>query len=154
MQFVNIFLNFHNTNVATQNHASHCNVHTACLYIGRGKKWQRFQKPLLCYVKLCASFQSHPWNQNGLTVRKPSIRVKIGDFLSLEICQMTLNNNRASLLCHFKLCAWFRSHWRIWIGVSVPKRQIDDFLAKWPSNIKHCALFRHHTWIHIWVKSR
>ena len=38
--------------------------------------------PLICYVKLCASFKSHRWIQNGVTVRKRSIQVKIGDFLS------------------------------------------------------------------------
>ena len=38
--------------------------------------------PLLCYIKLCASFQSHWWIQTGVTVWKRSIRVKIGDFLS------------------------------------------------------------------------
>ena len=37
---------------------------------------------LLCYAKLCATFQSHRWFQAGFTVRKRSIRVKIGDFLS------------------------------------------------------------------------
>ena len=35
-----------------------------------------------CYVKLCASLQSHWWIQTEVTVRKRSIRVKIGDFLS------------------------------------------------------------------------
>ena len=34
------------------------------------------------YVKLCASFQSHQWIQTGVAVRKFSIWVKIGDFLS------------------------------------------------------------------------
>ena len=38
--------------------------------------------PLLYYIKLCASFQSHGWIQTGVTVRKRSIRVKIGNFLS------------------------------------------------------------------------
>ena len=38
--------------------------------------------PLLCYIKLCASFQSHQWIQTKVTVRKRSIRVKIGDLLS------------------------------------------------------------------------
>ena len=38
--------------------------------------------PLLCYIKLCASFQSHRWIQTGVTVRKRSIQVKIGNFLS------------------------------------------------------------------------
>ena len=37
---------------------------------------------LLCYIKLCASFQSHGWIQPGVTVRKRTIRVKIGNFLS------------------------------------------------------------------------
>ena len=32
--------------------------------------------------KLCASFESHWWIENGVTVRRRSIRVKIGDFLS------------------------------------------------------------------------
>ena len=38
--------------------------------------------PLLYYIKLCALFQSHWWIQTGVTVRKRSIWVKIGDFLS------------------------------------------------------------------------
>ena len=38
--------------------------------------------PLLYYVKLCASFQIHQWIQTGVTVRKFSIPVKTGDFLS------------------------------------------------------------------------
>ena len=39
--------------------------------------------PLLCYFKLCKSFQSHWWIQTGLTVRKRSIRLKIRDIFSL-----------------------------------------------------------------------
>ena len=46
---------------------------------------------------------------------------------------MTFKNNRAPLLCHFKLCAAFRSHWWIQTGVTVRKRpiwvQIDDFFS-------------------------
>ena len=38
--------------------------------------------PLLYYIKLCASFQIHWWIQTGVTVRKCSNHVKIGDFLS------------------------------------------------------------------------
>ena len=38
--------------------------------------------PLLYYIKLCASFQIHWWIQTGVTVRKCSIRLKIGDVLS------------------------------------------------------------------------
>ena len=42
----------------------------------------------------------------------------------LEIWQMTLKNNRAPLLCYFKLCASFRSHWWNQTGVRVRKRPI------------------------------
>ena len=57
---------------------------------------------------------------------------------------MTFKNNRAPLLCYFKLCAAFRSHWWIKTGVIVRKRliwvKIDDFFSRvtfkfdgWPS---------------------
>ena len=39
----------------------------------------------------------------------------------LEIWGMTLKNNRAPLLCYFKLCASFHSHWSIQTGVTVRK---------------------------------
>ena len=130
--------------------------------------------PLLCYFKVCASFQCHRLIQTGVTVRKRLIWVKIDDFFSrvtlkfnvwpwtrqiwgiwklrlayspetpnlgqnrwcfvpcdLEIWRMTLENNRASLLCYFKLCATFCSHWWIQTGVTVRKRpfwvKFDDF---------------------------
>ena len=38
--------------------------------------------PLLCYIKLCASFQSHRWIQTGVTVWKRLIQVKIANSLS------------------------------------------------------------------------
>ena len=48
-----------------------------------------------------------------------------------QIWWMTLQNNRAHLLCYFKLCASFRSHWWIQTWVTVRKRPIwvkfDDF---------------------------
>ena len=52
---------------------------------------------------------------------------------------MIFKNNRAPLLCYFKFCASFRSHWWIQTGVTVRKRpilvKIDDFLAMWPWNL-------------------
>ena len=49
----------------------------------------------------------------------------------LEIWLMTLENDRASLLCCFKLCATFHSHWWIQTGVTVRKRpfwvKFDNF---------------------------
>ena len=52
----------------------------------------------------------------------------------LQIWRMTLKNNRALLLCSFKLCASFHSHLSIQNGVTVRKRQIwvkiGDFLSR------------------------
>ena len=99
----------------------------------------------------------------------------------LEIWWMTLENNRASLLCCFKLCATFHSHRWIQTGVTVRKRpiwvQFDDFLelcdleilrmtlknnrAPLQCYFKLCASFRSHWWFQtgvtvrkrpIWVK--
>ena len=42
----------------------------------------------------------------------------------LEIWWMTLKNNRAPLLCYFKLGATFHGHWWIQTGVTVRKRPI------------------------------
>ena len=51
----------------------------------------------------------------------------------LEIWRMTLKNKRVPLLCYFKLCASFRSHWWIQTGVTVQERpiwvKIDDFFS-------------------------
>ena len=67
-------------------------------------------------------------------------------FFNLEIWWMTLKNNRAPLLCYFKLFASFRSHWWIQTGVTVWKRliwvKIDDFfylcdLAVWRMPLKN-----------------
>ena len=62
---------------------------------------------------------------------------QIGWFLEpcdLEIWRMTLQNNRAPLLCYFKLCASFRSHWWIQTSITVRKRPIwvkfDDFWSR------------------------
>ena len=52
----------------------------------------------------------------------------------LEILRMTLKKNRASLLCYFKLCVSFRTHWWFQIWVTVRKRPIwvkcDDFFSR------------------------
>ena len=57
----------------------------------------------------------------------------------LEIWRMTFKNNRAPILCYFKLCAAFHSHWWIQTGVTVRKRPIwvkfCDFSAVWPWNL-------------------
>ena len=52
----------------------------------------------------------------------------------LEIWRLTLKNNRAPLLCYFKLYASFRSHRWIQTGETVRKRpiwvKIEDFLSR------------------------
>ena len=65
--------------------------------LNSGKNWRFFipreleiwwmtlknnRAPLLYYIKLCAAFQSHWHIQTGVAVRKRSIWVKIGNFLS------------------------------------------------------------------------
>ena len=132
--------------------------------------------PILCYIKLCASFHSHRWIQTGVAVRKHSIRVKIGDFFvpcDLEIWWITWKNNRA-LLCYFKLCASFRIHWWIQTAVTVQKRPIwvkiynlfepcdleiwrmtlKNNRAPLLSNIKLYASCHHHMWIQTGVTVR
>ena len=65
----------------------------------------------------------------------------------LEIWRMTLQNNRVPLLCYFKLCASFHTHWWFQISVTGRKRsiqvKIDDFISRvtlkfdgWPSKTK------------------
>ena len=82
---------------------------------------------LLYYIKLCVSFQIHQWIQTGVTVRKRPIWIKFNDFFShhkpcdLAIRCMTLKKNRAPILCYFKICASFRTHWWIQTGATVQK---------------------------------
>ena len=67
--------------------------------------------PLLCYLKLCASFRTH-WC------------IEIRQFLEpcdLEIWRMTLKNNRALLLSNIKLYASFHHH--MWIQTAVTVRK-------------------------------
>ena len=128
------------------------------------------------YIKLCASFQSPGWTQTGATIRKRSIRVKMGNFcpFDFEIWQMPLKNNRAPFLCGFKLCVSFHNHWWIQTGVTVRKRpiwvKIDDFFAPsvlkiWRMTLKNnrapllrcfklCASFHSQWWIQTGVPVR
>ena len=52
---------------------------------------------------------------------------------------LQLKNNRAPLLCYFKLCASLCSHWWIQTGATVRKHpiwlKIDDFFSVWPCNL-------------------
>ena len=86
------------------------------------------------------------WSYSPETPNLGQIR-RFLESCDLEIWRMTLQNNRAPLLCYFKLCAAFRTHWWIQIWVTVRKcsirAKIDDFFSRvtykfdgWPSKIK------------------
>ena len=76
--------------------------------------------PPLYYVKLCASFQSNWWIQTGVTVRKFSICVNIGDFfLSCVTLKFEgwpwkskghLYYTTSSFLYHFKAISEFKQN--------------------------------------------
>ena len=52
--------------------------------------WQMTLKnnraPLLYYVKLCVSFQTHEWIETGVTVWKHSIQIKKSNFCTMWLC--------------------------------------------------------------------
>ena len=89
------------------------------------------------------SYVDSNWSYSPETPNLGQIR-RFLEPCDLEIWRMTLKNNRAPLLCYFKLCAAFHSHWWIQTGVTVQKRPIwvkfDDFKSRvtlkfdrWPS---------------------
>ena len=59
-----------------------------------------------------------------------------------EIWLMTLQNNRAPLLCYFKLCASFRTHWWIQTWVTVWKRSIRVKI----DNFFRCVTYKFYGW--------
>ena len=63
------------------------------------------------------------WSYSPETPNLGQIR-RFLELCNLEIWRMTLQNNRAPLLCYFKLCAAFRTHWWIQTWVTVRKRSI------------------------------
>ena len=89
--------------------------------------WQitlpNIRAPHLSYFKLCASFHSDRSIQTVVTVQKCQIRVKIGICLPPVTLKFDRSwpNNRAPLLCYFKLCAWLHCHMWIQSGVTVWK---------------------------------
>ena len=78
------------------------------------------RSPLLCYFKMCASFCGHRWIKPGATVRKRSIRVKVGFVYPVRPWNLTIDLEKtAPLLCHFQLFVSFRNHLWIHSGVTV-----------------------------------
>ena len=122
---------------------------------------------LLRSIKLCASFHHHIWIQTGVTVRlvillKLDLNRWFFSPCDLEIWWMTPKNNRAPLLCYFKLFASFRSHWWIQTGVTVRKRLIwvknDAFLSRvtlkfdgWPSKTIGHLFYATSSFVHYFI---
>ena len=109
---------------------------------------EKHRAPLLCWLKLSASFHSHWWIQNGVTVRKRPNWVKIDNFFypcDLEIWRMTLKNNRAPLLSNMKLCASFHRYMWIQTIVTVRKRLKGSWPpSPWPLTSNLDLLHGHH----------
>ena len=77
--------------------------------------------PLLYYIKLCASFQTHWWIQTAVTVQKSSIWVKIDDFLPCVTLKYDgwpwqiighLFYATSSFVNHFKAIGEFKLEWQ------------------------------------------
>ena len=92
--------------------------------------------PILCYIKLCALFQTIGEFKLKLQSGNAQFGPKWAIFFpcDLESWWITLKNNRAPLLCCFKLCASFHSHRWIQTKVTVRKRsirvKIGDLLSR------------------------
>ena len=101
------------------------------------------------------------WSYSPETANLGQIRLFL-EPCDLEIGRMTLQNKRAPLLCYFKLCASFRSHWWIQTGVTVRKRPIwvkfDYFLSRvtlkfdgWPSKTIGHLFYANSSLVHHFV---
>ena len=78
------------------------------------------------YQAICiisSSYVNSNWSYSPQTPNLGQNRLFF-ELCDLEIWQMTFENNRAPLLCYFKLGASFRSHWWIQTGVTVRKHPI------------------------------
>ena len=132
--------------------------------------------PLLYYIKLCASFQIHRWIQTGVTVRKRSIRVKIGNFFSSVTLKFdgwpwkTIRHLLYAMLSfvhHFKaICEFkielqsgntqFRSKSAIFVpcDLEIWWRTLKNNRAPLLYYFKLCASFHSHQWIQAGVTVR
>ena len=119
--------------------------------------------PLLYYIKLCASFQTHGWIQTGITVRKCSIRIKISVFLSCVIMKLEgwpwktirhLFYISLSFVHHFKAIGEFKQELQsrnaqffvLW-DLEIWRMTSKDNMIPLLCYFKLCASFRSHRWI-------
>ena len=100
--------------------------------------------PLLYYIKLCVSFQIHRWIQTEVTVRKCSIQVEIGDFLSCVTLKFDgwpwktighLFYTTPSLVHHFKSIGEFKLE--LQSGNTQFGSKSAIFCPVWPWNFKN-----------------
>ena len=98
--------------------------------------------PLLCCIKLCASFHSHRWIQTKVTVRKRSIRVKIDNLLSCVTLKFDgwpwktighLFYVASSFMHHFIAIGQFKL--KLQSGNAQFWSKSTIFLAVWPWNL-------------------
>ena len=98
--------------------------------------------PLLYYIKLCVSFQIHRWIQTEVTVRKRSIRVKIGDFLFCVTLKFDgwpwktighLFYTTSSFVHHFKSIGEFKL--KLQSGNAQFRSKSAIFCPVWPWNL-------------------
>ena len=126
---------------------------------------KNYRAPLLCYFKLCASFQNHRWIHTRVTVRKCPIWVKISYFLPcvtlkfdgwpwktighLFYATASLSDNRMILLgfiwildFHLKIVLVLRRCYLIPMRCNNSKRKM------WPWRWLHHFDFQHWQWLH------
>ena len=84
------------------------------------KQWGTSPKHYQAICIISSSYVNSNWSYSPETLNLGQIR-RFLEPCELEISRMTLKNNGAPLLCYFKLCAGFRSHWWIQTGVTVRK---------------------------------
>ena len=91
---------------------------------------------LLCYVKLCASFQNHWWIKTENIVRKRSIQVKIGVFFFYP-CDLEKQYTRLSCVHHFEAIGEFKLELQPGNTQFGSKSPIFFFFfyPMWPSNL-------------------
>ena len=121
--------------------------------------------PLLYYVELCASFQIQRWIQTGVTVRKRSIPVKIGDFLSRVTLKFdgwswkTIGHllYTTSSFVHHTLN--FGQNWRFFAlrDIEINQMTLKNNRTTFLYHVKLCASFQSHHWIQtgvtVWRRS-
>ena len=130
---------------------------------------KNYRAPLLHNIKLCASFQTPWWKQTGDTVRKPSIRVKIGNFLSCVTLKFDgwpwkkiehLFYVTFSFVNHFKAISELKLNLQsgnsqfgsksaifVWCDLDIWWMTLKNNRAPLLCYVKLCASFQSHRWI-------